>query len=318
MCNPHGRRLLVNSRAFAANFVRMFRFLMSIFVIGFAAGAALAGTWPRELVRWIEIPVPKASTVDREVWESAANWSTLEWRAFSAEGQPVAEARARRGAAAEGQPGFMRGLARFGRIDAFIQIKDGWLVAFNRGEQTPGLYWFSHDGGRHEKISSHHIGGFFARADGVHAIEGSTAPGAHHGAVIRIARSASDRRWHTSLLTRLPNTPEAVSVKNDGTALITLSDALVAIDPHGQLRGVLANAPWPKFYPNSSTLSADQRRLYIGMRQYVGEFDLATKRLRFLVPSPNVLHRLSREEERGIRGYIKVQVVRPAAALKLP
>lgn len=296
----------------------MVRLWLVILCFAMALPVSAASAWPRDLTRWVEIVVPKAGKVDREVWESAANWSPLEWQVFSEDGGPRAERRVRPGASRRGQPEFMRGLARFGRIDAFIQVKDGWLVAFNRGEKTPGLYWFSHDGGRHEKISSHHIGGFFQRADGVHAIEGSTAPGARHGAVIRIARGQPDRRWHTHLLTRLPNTPEAVSVQADGTALITLSDALVAIDPHGQLRGVLANAPWPKFYPNSATLSADQRRLYIGMRQYVGEFDLATRRLRFLVPSTSVLHKLSREEERGIRGYIKVQVVRPAAALKLP
>lgn len=285
--------------------------LLAVLVSPVAAGAA----WPLDVAQWVEIPIPRASRFDREVWESAANWSPLEWRVQGRAGQTIAEPRNGSDTALPQQPEFMRGLARFGRIDAFIQVKDGWLVGFERGGSDSALYWFNHDGGRHERIGAQHIGGFFARADGIHAIEGSNAPGALDGAVIRIARVQPGGHWQTNLLTRLPNTPQAVSVAADGTALITLSDALVAIDPQGQLHGVLADAPWPKFYPNSSTLSADEQRLYIGMRQYVAEFDRATRRLRFLVPSRDALHRLTREEERGIRGYVKVQVVRRSLAL---
>ncbi|MBK7145729.1 MAG: hypothetical protein IPH76_11200 [Xanthomonadales bacterium] len=296
----------------------MVRLLLGILFIAMASPVSATPSWPRDLARWVEIPVPKANKVDREVWESAANWSPLEWRVRARDGRPIAEPYDRTTTAPPQRPGFLRGLARFGRIDAFIQVKDGWLLGFDRGGEAPALYWFNHDGARSEKIGSQHIAGFFLRADGVHAIEGSNAAGAHHGAVIRIARTQPGGRWQTSLLTRLPNTPEAVSMTRDGTALITLADAVVAIDARGQLHGALAHAPWPKFYPNSSSLSADEQRLYIGMRQYVAEFDRATRRLRFLVPHRDALHRLSREEERGIRGYVMVKVTRRSLVLPRP
>jgi len=288
--------------------------LLAVLVSPVAAGEA----WPRDVAQWVEIPVPKASRVDHEVWESAANWSPLEWQVRARDGRAIAEPYDRTDTVPPQRPGFLRGLARFGRIDAFLQVKDGWLVGFDRGGDAPALYWFNHDGARSEKIGSQHIAGFFLRADGVHAIEGSNAPGAQDGAVIRIVRTQPGGRWQTSLLTRLPNTPEAVSMTRDGTALITLADAVVAIDAHGQLHGVLAHARWPKFYPNSSSLSADEQRLYIGMRQYVAEFDRATRRLRFLVPHRDALHRLSREEERGIRGYVAVKVTRRSLMLPRP
>jgi len=296
----------------------MVRLLLGILFIAAASPVSATPSWPREVARWVEIPVPRASGVDREVWESAANWSPIEWRVGQRDGRPIAEPYDRTDIAPPQRPGFLRGLARFGRIDAFIQVKDGWLLGFDRGGEAAALYWFNHDGARSERIGAQHIAGFFLRANGVHAIEGSNSPGAHHGAVLRIARTQAGGRWQTSLLTRLPNTPEAVSMTRDGTALITLADAVVAIDAQGQLHGVLANAPWPKFFPNSSMLSADEQRLYIGMRQYVAEFDRTTRRLRFLVPNRDALHRLSREEERGIRGYVTVKVTRRSLTLPRP
>jgi hypothetical protein len=42
-------------------------------------------------------------------------------------------------------------------------------------------------------------------------------------------------------------------------------------------------------------------KLYIGMRQYVGEFSLTTNKFRFLIPSAKFLNKLPKEAEDGIR-----------------
>ena len=280
---------------------------------------ANAAALPREVSRWTEVAMPaKAKKADHDVWQAAANWADVEWRAFADQGQAVAERKQGHGAVLNGRPGFMRGLARFGRVDAVHLVRDGWLIGFNRGEFGAGLYWFSTDGARNEKISDQHVGGFFEIAKVVHAIEGSTAPGARGGSVLRIARDGGGV-WRTEAIARLPSTPETVAAKADGSALITLSDALVSIDPNGRLRTLVADAPWRTLFPNSSTLSADQRHLYIGMRQYVADIDLATRRLRFLVPDRSVLHKLSAADERQIRGYLVVKVVRAGnPTLRIP
>jgi len=294
---------------------RMFRFLMSLVVIGsLAAVDASAAALPRDVGRWTEIVMPPASKkADRDVWMSAANWAEVEWRAFSDAGHALAERKNGQGVALPVQPEFLHGLARFGRVDAYTLVKDGWLVAFDRGGFGAALYWFSSDGARNEKISGQHIGGFFAMSTGMHAIEGSTQPGSRSGSVIRIEREAPGKPWRTTTIARLSNVPEAVSAKSDGTALITLSDALVSIDATGKLRSVVTDAPWQTLFPNSSTLSADQRHLYIGMRQYVADVDLTTHRQRFLIPDRALLNKLSAQDERSIRGYMVFKVVRNGA-----
>jgi hypothetical protein len=83
--------------------------------------------------------------------------------------------------------------------------------------------------------------------------------------------------------------------------LITLSYSLVSIGNDRKINTLLAKPPWYALYPNSSVLSPDEQKLYIGMRQFVGEFDLPTKKLRFLVPSKAFLNILPKEEKQQIR-----------------
>jgi hypothetical protein len=99
----------------------------------------------------------------------------------------------------------------------------------------------------------------------------------------------------------LPFAPGAVSVKHDGTMLITLSDSLISVSPDHHLETLIAEAPWETLYPSSSVLSQDERHLYIGMRQFVGEVDLATNQLRLLIPTRQFLNKLPEDQERRIR-----------------
>ena len=64
---------------------------------------------------------------------------------------------------------------------------------------------------------------------------------------------------------------------------------------------LLPDAPWDALYPSCSVLALDEQKLYIGMRQFVGEFDLKAKALRFLVPSDHFLNKLSKYQEAQIR-----------------
>jgi hypothetical protein len=54
-------------------------------------------------------------------------------------------------------------------------------------------------------------------------------------------------------------------------------------------------------YPNSAVISPNGKKLYVGMRQYVGEFTLQTRKLRFLLPAGAKLNRLSKDAERQVR-----------------
>lgn len=82
---------------------------------------------------------------------------------------------------------------------------------------------------------------------------------------------------------------------------MTLTDCLVSLDTENKIQTLLFFAPWNSFYPNSSVLSQDEQKLFIGMRQFVGEFDLNTKKLRLLVPSKEFLNKLPKDDEDRIR-----------------
>ena len=83
--------------------------------------------------------------------------------------------------------------------------------------------------------------------------------------------------------------------------LITLSDSLVSVSKDHKIHTILPDVLWGGLYPNSSVLSQDEQKLYIGMRQFVGEFDLLTQKLRLLIPSNRFLNQLPKDVEQRIR-----------------
>jgi hypothetical protein len=83
--------------------------------------------------------------------------------------------------------------------------------------------------------------------------------------------------------------------------LVTLSDSLVSVGDDHKITTLFPDAPWSGLYPNSSVLSSDEQKLYIGMRQFVGELGIATKKLRLLIPSDAFLNKLPKEDEQLIR-----------------
>jgi hypothetical protein len=201
------------------------------------------------------------------------------------------------------RPGFDPKADRFSGPSAFARVDDGWLVGFNHGEFGAALYWFSTDGNRNYKISDHQVVDFVPTADGILAVEGLAHMGTSRGSLIRIACVKGETQWKAKRLTELPFAPYAVSRRRDGELLITLSNSLVAVTPHDPAKAVtlLANADWGHLYPESSALRPDERKLYIGMRQFVGEFDLQTRGFRFLIPGKEFLNRLSADHEADIR-----------------
>jgi hypothetical protein len=156
-------------------------------------------------------------------------------------------------------------------------------------------------GSRKYKISDHHVVDFFALPDGIHAIEGLAHSHLSRGSLIRISRPHPDARWRASTATELPFAPEAISLRRNGTMLITLSDALVSVSNDFQITTLLSNPPWDGLSVNSSVLSPDEQKLYIGMCQFVCEFDTSTKKLRLLIPSESFLNKLPQKDEQQIR-----------------
>ncbi|HMJ64773.1 MAG TPA: hypothetical protein VK615_05435 [Candidatus Binatia bacterium] len=273
--------------------------LMVGIVVAAAAGAA-EPSYKSDVSKWQEVVQP--STNDQGsfwVWNYAANRSRFEWRVFQVDGRVHAQLTGEGFEKPKIQPKFAAKAGRFRKATAFAEVDDGWLVGFNQGEFGAALYWFSSNGKENCKISNHQVVDFLNLSNGVHAIEGLAHLGISRGSLIRIARTSG--RWHAISVVKLPFAPYAVSVRKDESLLITLSDSLVAVGPDHKVDTLLGDARWGDFYPGSSILDLDEQKLYIGMRQFVGEFNLTSKALRFLIPGQEFLEKLPKENEDRIR-----------------
>jgi hypothetical protein len=259
-------------------------------------------TYSRDVSKWQEVTIPPVSqAVAHELWSSAANHSKHEWQVFSKDGLPQADLRNYGEKKKSDQPGFTPRVERFGDASAFAKVDDGWLVGFDKGEWGGALYWYSQDGKNTYQISDNQIVDFVTLPDGIYAIEGLAHLGSESGSIIRITRSGPDARWQAAPFVKLPFAPYALSMNRDGAMLITLSNSLVSVGRDRKVHTLLAGAPWWNLYPASSVLSKNGQKLYIGMRQYVGEFDLATKKLRMLVPARAFVSVLPKDREQQIR-----------------
>lgn len=246
---------------------------------------------PQEVARWrIAVsPPPDSQRKAREAWFYAANYSDIDWHVAADErGHVLADREASNLPTRNPRPAFTPKAGRFFGGKSFARVDDGWLVGFNKGEFGAALYWFSTDGQQNYKISDHPVVDFFSLTDGIHAIEGHVM--ASVGSIIRIVRSGAASQWQAATVSKLASAPYAVSVRRDGSQLITLSASLVLAEKDGRVVTLLSQPFWGLLYPTSSVLSADERRLYIGMRQYVVEVDLSAKAVRYLVPSRELIN----------------------------
>jgi len=233
----------------------------------------------RDIAQWQ--PVANRADSERSTHETwfRSHFAAPEWRVF-ADGPRI---RAQLTSELPGHAGDApRFLSKFRTRDgdpAYVAVDDGWLLGGG------GLAWFSRDGKRSYTICERQIAAFFTLPDGLYAIEGSAG---HRrkpvGSVIRIAHLDPGARWQAFTGTKLPGAPSAIAVQRDGTMLVTLPRSLVFVGRDRKVHTVLRNAPWGGYDPNSSVLSPDGRRLYIGLRQYVGEYDLQRGTFRMLAP----------------------------------
>ncbi len=282
----------------------MHRIYILIFSLFFVALGVYAEEFD-DITTWQESVVPpKFPQGPRSAWFFAANHSSVEWYVFSKNGKPSATNQVTVQANASGKPDFTPEAGRFRGASNFAEVDDGWLVGFNRGEFGAAIYWFSKDGTRNYPVSNHQVVDFFLLPDGVHAIEGLAHMGMSRGSVVRITRPHGNAPWQANTIVKLPFAPCAISLRKDGSMVITLSSSLVSIGPGHKIHTLLADLPWGGLYPNSSVLSFDEKKLFVGMRQFVGEFDFAATRLKFVLPSSRFLNVLPKEdEERMLRQY---------------
>ena len=270
-----------------------FKLLLAATLLGYAAiPLAAQSDYSPDIAGWRKIPLPPGGDSERVISLFAPDYATISWRVYLAITTPEAKPTAPTGRRHDPEP-FPAKADGFEGANRFKQVDDGWLVGFDHGEFGGALYWFSRDGAQHYFLTDAHVVDFFSLPDGIYAIEGLNHMEVSCGSVIRIARQTPAARWSASTVVNLPQAPDTMAVRRDGTLLIVLSDSLVSVGADHQINTLIANAPWSRLYPTSSILLPDESRLYIGMRQFVGEVDLATNQLHFLLPSASKVYATS-------------------------
>jgi hypothetical protein len=127
------------------------------------------------------------------------------------------------------------------------------------------------------------------------------------GSIIRISRPHKGWRWKANTIIKLPGHAEAVCVRKDGGIVLVLSNSLVLVNRSNRVQTLLADAPWRLLYCNSAVRSEDEQKLWIGMRQFVGEFDFEANKLRLLIPTAEWLNKLSDAEVEQLRKVYQLE-----------
>jgi hypothetical protein len=271
-----------------------------------ASKTAATTNFDPDVTKWEEVTAPpKSRPGDWMVWSYAANYSKIEWQIKRHGNTIVAAQTSNPVAQSSPRPNFVPKAGHFSGGFAVQRVDDGWLVGFNQGEFGAALYWFSPQGETNYKISDDQVVDFMSTPQGLIAIQGLAHLSVSEGSVIRIVRDPNTKRWRSTTLQKLPQAPEAFVRLSDGTLVVILSESLVSLSPQNKQSILIKCADWGTFYANSAVLSANESRVYIGMRQFVAEYDLGTKKLRYLVPDQTFLNKLPRDEADRLRKIYK-------------
>ena len=266
-------------------------------------------TYASDISSWIEIKPPADNDTEGcRDWFQTTSQSQVEWRVYLDNGQISAEmfdptvVRRRRPVCAPPFPLFEPKGPRWKPKETYdfksILVPDGWIVGYFRGEFGGHLHWYGHDGADSYKITSHNVVQFFGWLGSLYAIEGCSHLGIADGSILRLERDRDDGRWTAVQVLDLDDAPYSVVERKSGSLLITLSKHIVEVRQDMAFRTILdmsdSNVRWSHLYPNTSVLSADEQKLYIGMRQFVAELDIRSGMLRYLLPSLRFISRPDR------------------------
>jgi len=256
---------------------------------------------------WKSYPVPTTEKVKKNMQEY--NWNPNNWIVYLEDNEVrVVESRNQKSRDLRSELPFQIRQSKnsniinisaplVGLIDV-IEVEDGYLVGFNRGEWGGELYWFSKNGKKKYEISGHQIVQFIKRDNKIYAIEGLAHLGTTAGSIIKIEKQK--RKWVSREFLKLPTAPQAIqldrkdnfivvtfgtnwSFDKGGNVIINATPGLFSIDIESNIDTLVKIGMWGDYlYPSSMAIQNDV--VYIGMRKGVYKFDLTTKRDEWLLP----------------------------------
>ncbi|SFW66229.1 SMP-30/gluconolactonase/LRE family protein [Chitinophaga sancti] len=155
---------------------------------------------------------------------------------------------------------------------SILQTSDGhYLVAFYRAAAGGSLYRFDANGKTREKIAELPIIKLLATEKLTYGVVADTT----HG-IVKIANG------RISPFKRLKSTPLAADIDDAGNIIVITDKSLLSIDKMGGTHTLLEKGFWNEYlFPHS--LVVYQGKVYVGMRNGVLTYDLATKKAVWLM-----------------------------------
>ncbi len=271
-------------------------FIFAILIVPEALSADLIND-PADLSKWIRKEPPKKGDGR---WRTA-NASDYQWVVMLRENRPSARLRATKRTKDSTDPERQEsyplmpftvphGSAKEDLAGEWfsVQVSNGWIIGFNAGEFGAGLWWFSPDGKKREKISEDQVIGFFETGAGLLALEGIAHGTRSVGRIARLAKG-EDGHWHSELFVDLKGAPETAVKSADGTLTVATLDRLLRVHLDTRKIDVLLNeAFWGGLYPTSMILTPSGS-IFLGMRHGVVEVEKigTVYKANWLIPNPD-------------------------------
>ena len=255
--------------------------------------------FPNDLNRWYVTSPPEEGS---DEWFAANADTSHQWMVIAGKNRPKVSLR---GQGLEVPPTLPfkipPGSAREGLAGKRIvaRAEDGWIVGFNAGEFGAGLWWFSRDGKRRQKISHDNVIDLIPTASGLLAIEGLAHGGISRGKIVRLSRK-KDGGWVTDPFLDLGHGPQVATTDADGSLVIATTNRLLRVAPASKKLDVLLDKVfWGGLYPNSIVI-VPSGTIYLGMRHGIAKVEKAgaNYKVHWLLPPMEAGERTFRAREK--------------------
>jgi len=148
----------------------------------------------------------------------------------------------------------------------FVEVDDGFLVGYNKGEWGGKLYWFSRDTKSHYRISDHQVTGFVRHGTDVFAFEGLSHMMPGHGSMIKLEKRRG--KWTARTIVNLGGEPGPyVAEGPERVLLLAESKWLLSLDFAGSKR--LLHTSASGFGRASSIVRAPDGSIFVGAGRVV-------------------------------------------------
>ena len=162
-----------------------------------------------------------------------------------------------------------------------IEVDDGYLIAFFRGEFGGLLYWISKDKKTKYKVANSLIAQFIMLSGKLYAIEGLSHGLSYSGSIVALEKE--NNKWVVNEYLKLPSAPTAVQVDSKNNFIVVTSASLLSIDQNKVITSLIPKGIWDIYlYPSSMVIQNDV--IFIGMRKGIFKYNLLTKEEEWLLP----------------------------------